>query len=43
MQTPQDTLIQLYEDVWNGSNPDTANELVHKEYHIHDREIAAEL
>lgn len=43
MQTPEDTLTRLYEDVWNGSNPDTANELVHKEYHIHDRELAAEM
>jgi steroid delta-isomerase-like uncharacterized protein len=43
MQTPQDTLIQLYEDVWNGADPDTANELVHEEYHIHDREMAAEM
>ncbi|ODR82081.1 cyclase [Haladaptatus sp. W1] len=43
MQTPEDTLTRLYEDVWNGSNPDTANELVHEEYHIHDRELAAEM
>jgi steroid delta-isomerase-like uncharacterized protein len=43
MRTPEDTLTQLYEDVWNGSNPDTANELVHEEYHIHDRELAAEM
>lgn len=43
MQTPEDTLTRLYEDVWNGSNPDTANELVHEEYHIHERELAAEM
>ncbi len=43
MRTPEDTLTQLYEDVWNGSNPNTANELVHEEYQIHDRELAAEM
>lgn len=43
MQKTVDTLTQLYEDVWNGSNPDTANELVHEEYYIHDRELAAEM
>ena len=43
MQTPEDTLTRLYEDVWNGANPDTANELVHEEYHIHERELAAEM
>lgn len=43
MRTPKDTLTQLYDDVWNGSNPDTATELVHEEYHIHNRELAAEM
>lgn len=43
MRTPEDTITQLYEDVWNGSNPDTAEELVHEEYVIHDRELAAEM
>lgn len=43
MRTPEETLTRLYEDVWNGSNPETATELVHDEYHIHDRELAAEL
>lgn len=43
MQTPEDTLTRLYEDVWNGKNPDTATELVHEEYHIHDRDLASEM
>lgn len=43
MQTPEDILTRLYEDVWNGSGPDTADELVHEEYVIHDRELAAEM
>lgn len=41
MRTLEDTLIRLYEDVWNGSNPTTADELVHEDYCIHDRELAA--
>lgn len=36
-------LERLFEDVWNGENPDTADELVHDEYLIHDRELADEL
>ena len=43
METPEDTLTRLYEDVWNGANPDTADELVHEEYLIHDRDLAAEV
>jgi steroid delta-isomerase-like uncharacterized protein len=43
MLTPEETLIQLYQDVWNGNNPETADELVHEEYVIHDRELAAEM
>lgn len=43
MRTPEETLTQLFHDVWNGSNPDSANELVHEEYHIHDRELADEM
>jgi steroid delta-isomerase-like uncharacterized protein len=43
METPEDTLTRLYEDVWNGANPDTADELVHEEYLIHDRDLAAEM
>jgi steroid delta-isomerase-like uncharacterized protein len=33
-------LRRLFADVWNGENPETAEELVHEEYHIHDRELA---
>jgi predicted ester cyclase len=36
-------LHKLYEGVWNGENPDVADEFVHPEYLIHDREIADEL
>jgi steroid delta-isomerase-like uncharacterized protein len=43
METPEDTLTRLYEDVWNGANPDTTDELVHEEYLIHDRDLAAEM
>lgn len=39
----EEALKQLYRDVWNGANPDTANELVHDRYYIHDREIAEQL
>lgn len=43
MRTPEDALTQLYEDVWNGAKPTTADELVHDAYRIHDRELAAEM
>lgn len=43
MMTPEEALIQLYQDVWNGNNPETADDLVHEEYVIHDRELAAEI
>ena len=36
-------LRRLFEDVWNGADPDTADELVHVDYVIHDRELAGEL
>lgn len=36
-------LERLFEDVWNGSNPDTADERVHPKYVIHDRDIAEEV
>lgn len=39
---PRTRLHRLYEGVWNGENPDVADELVHPEYIIHDREIADE-
>jgi predicted ester cyclase len=38
-----ETLRRLYEDVWNGADPSTAAELVHKSYRIHDRELAERL
>lgn len=34
---------RLYDGVWNGNDPDVADELVHPEYVIHDRELAEEL
>ena len=43
MSTPEETLIQLYDGVWNGNNPEAADELVHEAYTIHDRELAAEM
>jgi steroid delta-isomerase-like uncharacterized protein len=43
MPTPEETLIQLYDGVWNGNNPETADELVHEAYTIHNRELAAEM
>ncbi len=36
-------LYELYEGVWNGANPDVADELVDSSYFIHDRDIAEEL
>jgi predicted ester cyclase len=43
MESPEEALMHLYEDVWNGNNPETADNLVHEEYVIHDRELAAEM
>lgn len=46
MTTPTEhekRLHRLYEGVWNGEDPAVADELVHPEYLIHDREIADEL
>lgn len=43
MPSPEETLIELYDAVWNGSNPEAADELVHEAYTIHDRELAAEM
>jgi steroid delta-isomerase-like uncharacterized protein len=36
-------LERLFGDVWNAARPDTADELVHESYHIHDRGLADEL
>jgi predicted ester cyclase len=46
MTTPAENverLERLYEGVWNGANPDVAEELVAPDYVIHDRELAEEL
>lgn len=43
METPEDALERLYTAVWNGSDPETADELVHEEYFIHDRDLTAQL
>jgi predicted ester cyclase len=43
MESPEEALMNLYEDVWNGNNPETADKIVHEEYVIHDRELAAEM
>ncbi|WP_396613770.1 ester cyclase (plasmid) [Haloferax sp. S1W] len=39
----ENLIERLYEDVWNEGNLDTADELVHDDYTIHDRDLAAEL
>lgn len=36
-------LRQLFDGVWNGEDPDIADDLVHSEFIIHDRPIAEEL
>jgi steroid delta-isomerase-like uncharacterized protein len=43
MTTREEELMRLYEDVWNENNPETADELVHETYTIHNRELAAEM
>lgn len=43
VDTNRQVIERLYEDVWNGKNPNTAEELVHDAYVIHDRELAEEL
>lgn len=43
MSKQTNALRQLFDGVWNGENPDVADELVGPEYVIHDRELAAEL
>lgn len=35
------TIERLFTGVWDGTNPSTADELVHEDYVIHDREAAA--
>lgn len=41
--TNRQVIERLYKDVWNGENPNTAEELVHDAYVIHERELAEEL
>ena len=43
MTTREEELMRLYEDVWNGNNPETADKVVHETYTIHNRELAAEM
>lgn len=43
MSEQTEILHRLFEGVWNGENPDVADELVGPEYVIHDREIAEEM
>ncbi|AHG02021.1 hypothetical protein HALLA_01595 (plasmid) [Halostagnicola larsenii XH-48] len=43
VDTNRQVIERLYEDVWNGKNPNTAEELVHDAYVIHDRELADKL
>lgn len=43
MSEQTERLHRLFEGVWNGENPDVADELVAPEYMIHDREIAEEM
>jgi predicted ester cyclase len=38
-----DRIERLFEGVWNGTDPAVADELVHPEYLIHDRELAERL
>jgi len=45
MTTPEEhetRIHRLYDGVWNGNGPEIADELVHPEYVIHDRELAEE-
>lgn len=46
MTTPADNrrrIERLFEGVWNGADPDVADELVAPDYYIHDRELAEEV
>jgi predicted ester cyclase len=37
------SLKRLYEGVWNGENPDVADDIVDDGYFIHDRELAEKM
>lgn len=46
MTTPNEhveRLERLFDGVWNGEDPDVANELVAPDYVIHDRDLADEM
>ncbi len=43
MTDPETVLTRLYDAVWNRADPSLADELIHEEYVIHDRELAEEL
>ena len=41
--SPETTVRDLYDGVWNAADPSVADDLVAADYTIHDREIADEL
>ncbi|WP_330630165.1 ester cyclase [Halocatena halophila] len=43
MSDPETVITRLYDAVWNRADPVLADELVHEEYLIHDRELAEQL
>lgn len=46
MTTPREherRVERLFDGVWNGDDPDVANELVARDYVVHDRDLAEEL
>lgn len=46
MASPEENverLRRLFDGVWNGTDPDVADELVSPDYRIHDRDLAAEM
>ena len=43
MNDQTEALHRLFEGVWNGENPDVADELVSSDYVIHGREMAEEM
>lgn len=43
MSNHKEVIRRLFAGVWNGENPDVADQLVSSEYLIHDRKIAEEL
>lgn len=43
MTSPEKAIERLFEHVWNQKNTTVAEELVHDEYYIHDRDVAEQL